>query len=210
MSIKVLVVDDHEMVCEGFKALLERTKDFEVVGMAANGFEAIKFVCKLSVDVVVMDVSMPEMNGIETAREMLAVAPSIRILALSMHDDEQYVKRMIEAGAHGYILKESATAELVDAIRTVAVGRAYFSAKLTEGVLCRTTTERGAQSALSPRERQTLQLVSEGSSSKEIAAKLGVSSKTIETYRQRLMEKLNVRSVAELTKQAIREGLTSA
>ncbi len=207
MSIRILLADDHCVVREGFHAILAREADFKVVATAVHGMDAVQKAREHSPDVVVIDVSMPEMNGIEATREILAASPATRILALSMHDDRQFVTRMIEAGAHGYLLKECACEELVRAIHAVAHGRAYFSARLTESVLCHSVSQRN-QNELSPRERQTLQLVAEGHSSKAIAAKLKVSQKTVETDRQRIMEKLNVHSVAELTKHAIREGIT--
>lgn len=214
MSTKVLIADDHKIVREGLRALIEKHETMEVVAEAQNGLEAVRLVRKLQPDVVIMDMGMPQMNGIEATREVTAHNPKIKVIALSMHSDKRFVLQMIKAGASGYLLKDSAFEELITAIRTVVSNQSYLSPKITDVVIKDyvQTLSKGdvsAFSVLTVREREVLQLLAEGRSTKEIAGSLNVSVKTVESHRQQVMDKLNIRSVAELTKYAIREGLTS-
>ncbi len=214
MHIKVLLADDHKLVLAGLRSLLEKEPGISVVAEAGNGRQAVQLAGKLLPEVVVMDISMPDMNGIEAIRRVAAECPSVRALALSMHSDRRIVVEALQAGAKGYLLKDAAADELVTAIRTLAAGEIYICSEMTKIVLKdylqrSAGTVSAAISPISPREREVLQLVAEGKNTKEIAFTLGVSVKTVETHRQQIMKKLNLFSVAELTKYAIREGLTS-
>jgi DNA-binding NarL/FixJ family response regulator len=212
-KLKVLLVDDHAIVREGLRSLIVAESDMEVIGQAENGRTALRLVGELGPDVVIMDIAMPDLNGMEATRQVVRAHPEVKVIALSMHADKRFVSGMLEAGAAGYLLKDSAFEELARAVRAVHSGQTYISPAVAglvvEGYLG-TGSESGRPAArLSPREREVLQLVAEGVNTKQIAARLGVSVKTIETHRRQVMEKLEVRSVAELTKYAIREGLTS-
>lgn len=214
-AIRIVLAEDHAIVRQGLQSLLEREPDLHVVGEAVTGREAVKLAGELHPDVVVMDLTMPELNGIEATRRIAASQPQIRIIALTMHSDKRFITDVLKSGAKGYLLKEAAAEELITAIRTVAADGFYLCRSIT-GVLVKeylhTAPEEqvsGSLSLLTPREREVLQLVAEGKSTKEIAFDLGVSVKTVETQRQQIMKKLNVFSVAGLTKFAIREGLTS-
>ena len=214
MSTKVLIADDHKIVREGLKTLIDKQETMQVVAEAENGLDAVQIARKLRPDVVIMDLGMPQMNGIEATREVTAHDPEIKVIALSMHSDKRFVLQMIKAGASGYLLKDSAFEELITAIKTVVANQSYLSPKITDVVIkdYLQTLSKGdvsAFSVLTAREREVLQLLAEGRSTKEIAASLSVSVKTVETHRTQIMDKLNIRSVAELTKYAIREGLTS-
>jgi DNA-binding NarL/FixJ family response regulator len=214
MPTRILIVDDHEIFLEGLRALLEKQKDFQVVGEAHDGRAALDAANRLSPDVVIMDITMPGLNGIEATRQILAqMEHPPRVIALTMHSTRRFMAEVLKAGAVGYLLKESASAELILAIRTVIGGKAYLSPKITDVVVSdyvrHVPTDRSvAFAALTSREREVLQLVAEGKSNKEIAALLHVSVKTVEAHRAQLMEKLQIRSVAGLTKFAISEGLT--
>ena len=216
MKTAVLLADDHQVIREGLRNLIEDQSDMEVVGEASNGREAISMCEDMRPQVVVMDVAMPDLNGIEATRHIVHECPETRVLALSMHADRHYAAGMLGAGAAGYVLKDCAFDELADAIRTVADGGRYLSREI-EGVVLRDYVERlsgevgdaSVFSVLTDREREVLQLVAEGCTTREIAADLHVSVKTIESHRQNIMDKLEIRSIAELTKYAIREGLTS-
>jgi DNA-binding NarL/FixJ family response regulator len=214
MSIKVLLADDHGIIRQGLHSLLEKQPDMEVVGEAVDGREALSVVNEKLPDVVVMDITMPNLNGVDATKQIIASRPKVRIIALSIHSNRRFVSDMLRAGASGYILKECLFDELVQAIRAVAEGRIYLSPRIT-GVVVDDYVERlstGVRtelSGLNVREREVLQLLAEGNSTKQIALKLHVSAKTIEANRRRIMEKLDIHSVAELTKYAIREGLTS-
>jgi len=214
MSTRVLIADDHKIFREGLRALLEKQRGIEVVAEAKDGLEAVRFAQKLIPDVVIMDVAMPEKNGIEATRETLEVLPKIKVIALSMHSDRRFVLQMLKAGAVGYLLKDSAFEELAAAIQAVSSGQTYLSPKITDVVIkeylhSQARSEVSVFTILTHREREVLQLLAEGKSTKEIAATLHLSVKTIETHRQQVMDKLDIHSVAELTKYAIREGLTS-
>lgn len=210
---EILLVDDHEIMRRGLRALLERRSDLVVAGEAATGSAAIKLARQLQPDLIIMDVGLPEMNGIEATRKILAASPQARVLALSMHADRRYVTQMLEAGAKGYLLKDCAVEELDLAIRAVMKDQTYLSPGIANYFVGRSVATSGAQDdyalALSPRERQVLQLIAEGHSTAAIAGQLHLSVKTIESHRKNIMDKLDLHSVAELTKYAIRAGLTN-
>ncbi|OGV60337.1 MAG: DNA-binding response regulator [Lentisphaerae bacterium RIFOXYA12_FULL_48_11] len=213
MAIRIMLVDDHKMIRDGLRSLLEKHSNIEVIGEAADGQAAVQTARKLSPEIIIIDIGMPELNGIEATRQITALKCKPKVIGLSMHADRRYVAQMLKAGASGYILKDSAFEELVQAIETVAKGRTYLSPQIAGTVV--TEFKRTAKnddgsvfSVLTEREREVLQQISEGCSTKEIASSLGVSVKTIETHRRQIMEKLNLHSVAELTKYAIKEGLT--
>jgi two-component system response regulator NreC len=210
-GVRLLLVDDHEIVRAGLRTLLEREADFEVVGEATNGRKAIERVRELSPDVVVMDVSMPELNGIDATRQVIAAVPGVKVIGLSASEDDRMTIEMLRAGAAGHLTKSAAFEELVTAIRTVIKGNVYFRPSVVMRIATDSADEppHSAFERLSSREREVLQLIAEGKATKEVAAMLSVSVKTAETHRRNLMEKLHVDSVAELTKYAIREGLTS-
>ena len=215
MTITVLLADDHAVVRDGLRLLLEAQPDLSVIGDAANGREAVRQVARLCPDVVVMDIAMPELNGIEAAREIGEVCPSTQIIILSIHSTTEHVFRALQAGARGYLLKESAGIEVVNAVRAVHAGHRYLSQKISDSLVDDYVRQRQAAEAksplarLSPREREVLQLVVEGKSSAEIADTLSLSVKTVETYRTRLMHKLGVSDLPALVKFAIQHGLTS-
>lgn len=213
MKTRVIIVDDHKIVREGLRRLLDDDGGFEVVGEAGNGRDGVQLAKRVKPDVVIMDVAMSEMNGIEATRKLLAALPEVRVLALSMHSDSRFVKQMLEAGALGYLLKDDAFEEIAMALHSVVKGRMYVSPKASEGILqdlaLGQINSEEDQSPLTARERETLQLIAEGKSTVEIAELLFVSVKTVETHRKKIMDKLELRSVAELTKYAIREGITS-
>jgi DNA-binding NarL/FixJ family response regulator len=214
MTIRILLADDHRVMRQGLKSLLEEEPDFEVVAAAGDGRTAVELAEKWRPDVALLDISMPDLNGVEAARRITEVSPRTYVVALSMHSDRQHVTNMLEAGASGYVLKDCEFGELAAAVRVVAEGEVYLTPRVSNVVLETYVRGRHTQEApqlpqLTPREREVLQLIAEGHTTKEIAGVLGVSVKTIETHRANTMRKLDVRSVAELTKAAIREGLTS-
>lgn len=214
MPIRLLLADDHKIVRDGLRALLEREDDLEVVGEAENGHDAVRLARKLDPDVVVMDIAMPDLNGVGATRQVQRRHPACRVIGLSVHTDPRFVCQMLEAGAAGYVLKKCAFEELVQGVRAVASGHTYLSP-----CIARTVQETRVQSPpdglkptgseLSPREREVLQLLAEGHGTKQIARRLHVSSKTVDTHRQHVMKKLDIHDVPGLTKYAVRHGLTS-
>ena len=214
MDLKVLIADDHAIFREGLRGLLEREPGMMVVGEATNGIEAVQRSRELRPDVIVMDISMPDMNGIEATRKIVSEHKDIRVLALSMESDRRFIVEVLEAGATGYILKDAFFEELANAIRTVAQGETYLGPRITELIIkdyiqripdCLPLTH----NSLTQRERVMLQLIADGRNTKEIAGEFGISIKTVEVHRQNIMKKLDLYSIAELTKYAVREGLTS-
>jgi two-component system, NarL family, response regulator NreC len=211
MAIRVLLVDDHAVVRDGLRFLLEAQGDIEVVGSAANGREALQRTRELKPDVVVMDIAMPELNGTEATLQIHEMSPETQVLMLSMHSTAEHIFRALQAGAQGYLLKQSAGPEVVAAVRTVHAGRRYLSQKIAETVIDDYIRERHRASpleSLSPRERQILQLIVEGKSSADTAKALFPSPKTVETYRSRMMHKLGVNDFSGLVRFAIQHGLT--
>jgi len=209
--IRIVLADDHAVVRDGLRVLLEAQSDIEVVGDAANGREAIRVTHQMHPDVVVMDIAMPELNGIEATLQIHDASPSTQVLILSMHSTTEHIFRALQAGARGYLLKDSAGAEVVDAVRVVYAGRRYLSQKIASTVIDDYISERQRASpldSLSRRERQILQLVAEGKSSAEAAALLFLSPKTVDTYRSRMMQKLGIADVPSLVKFAIQHGVT--
>lgn len=214
MSIRLILADDHKVVRDGLCALLEREADLTVVAEASDGREAVRLAAEHEPMVVVMDVGMPALNGIEATAQIRANTPATRVLALSIHADKRFVERMLKAGASGYLLKNCAARELVRAIREVAAGKGYLSPEIAGLVVAdlvqpQAPDQRPGAYHLTPREREVLQLIAEGLTSKQIAGDLGLSEKTVQGHRQQIMDKLDLRSVAELTKFAVREGITS-
>ncbi|HDL21013.1 MAG TPA: response regulator transcription factor [Nitrospirae bacterium] len=214
MSLKMVLVDDHAIFREGLRCLIEKQPDIEVVGEAADGRKAIHVAKELRPDLVIMDVKMPVMNGIEATRQIVDKFSGVKVLALSMYSDTRFVLEMLRAGASGYLLKDSTFEELNRAIRTVVSNKIYLS----PGIACivvetllsqQSSSDSLVFSLLTDREREVLQLLSEGNSTKQIALHLYVSVKTVESHRKNIMNKLDIHTVAELTKYAIREGLTS-
>ncbi|MFN6201461.1 MAG: response regulator [Acidobacteriota bacterium] len=206
----VLLVDDHAVVRQGFRMIISAEPDFEVIGEASNGREAVQEAELLQPDIVLMDVSMPELNGIEATRRIVTVAPRTRILALSMHRDSVYVREILRAGASGYLLKEAGDQDLLTAIRAVAQGQGYLSPAVSDAVLNdyrKHVTD--PIDLLTSREREVLQLIAEGKTNKEIATALDLSTYTVESHRGRIMEKLNLHSAGELVRFAFRNGLIS-
>ncbi len=215
MSLKVLIADDHRIIREGLREMLEKEPDIKVVGEAADGRMAQRLARDLTPDVVVMDVNMRELNGIEATRQIAAEGRGVKIIALSMHEDRRFVLNMLKAGASGYMLKDDAFRNLAKAVRMVVAHKTYLSHEISELLEneCRTlsaTLESGDFQLLTCREREVLQLIAEGQTSHQIADHLHISIKTVETHRGQLFAKLKIKGVAELTKYAIREGLTSA
>jgi DNA-binding NarL/FixJ family response regulator len=214
MSIRIVMADDHRMFREGLRNLLEKEEDFEIIGEADNGRTALKLAAELLPDVVLMDVNMKDLNGIEATRQIMSKFPSVKVIGLSMHSARQFVTEMLSAGVKGYLLKESTIEELKHGIRTVANGDVYLSPKIATGVVKEFT--RGLDKEKSPvfsqltaREREVLQMMAEGKTTKEVAFSLDVSIKTIETFRRQIMDKLKIYTIAGLVKFAIREGMTS-
>jgi DNA-binding NarL/FixJ family response regulator len=214
MSIRILLADDHGIIRQGLHSLLEQQSDIKVVGEAEDGRKAVSLVRELAPDIVIMDITMPNLNGVDATRRIVEEFPKVKVIALSIHSNKRFVADMLRAGALGYILKECLFDELVQGIRVVAGGNIYLSPRITDvvvddykGRLSKTADT--PLSILTNREHEVLQLLAEGKSTKQIALELHVSVKTIEANRRQIMEKLNIHSVAELTKYAVREGLTS-
>lgn len=214
MFIKILLADDHEITREGLSALIEKEDGMTVIAQAKNGREAIQKTVQYCPDVVVMDINMPELNGIEAARQILSEMPDVKIITLSMYSEKRYITSMLQAGVAGYLLKNDIFEELVKAIRAVMKNQGYLSQKIAHIVMKdyaanSNNNSDSLLSALTQREKELLQLIAEGRTSNEIADRLCISVKTISCHRSSLKEKLNINSIAELTKIAIREGLVS-
>jgi two-component system, NarL family, response regulator NreC len=206
--IKILVADDHAIVRQGLKLILSANSDLQVVGEAGNGREAVDLAQKLQPDMVLMDVAMPELNGIEATRRLIASTPRIRVLVLSMHKEPTYVREILKAGARGYILKDAIDTELLSAVRAVARGDGYISPAVSGALLGdyrNNVTD--PTDLLSSREREVLQLIAEGKTNKEIATRLNLSVYTVDSHRGKVMDKLNLHSTGELVRFAVRHGL---
>ncbi len=214
MMIKIILADDHKVLREGLKSLLNQQKDIQVIGEADDGQAVVRLTRKLEPDIVVLDIGMPNMNGIQATQHIVAEVPDTKVLALSMHSDHQFVVKMLQAGASGYMLKDCAIEELVSAVRDIAAGKFYLSKDVTGVVISDYINKMQAIDAagepiLTSRERETLQLIAEGNSTADTAALLNVRTKTVETLRKQIMDKLTIHSLADLTKYAVRVGLTS-
>jgi len=213
-KIRIALADDHRIFRDSLRPLLDKQPDMEVVGEAEDGLRAVEVCKKLTPDLLILDISMPGLNGIEAARRIAAESPATKVIILSMHSDRRFVLEALKSGAQGYLLKESSFRELVEAVHCVMEGHIYLSVQLSSSLIkeflqLSQHSEPSAFSILSDREREVLQLLAEGHNSKEIAYKLNISAKTIETHRKNIMEKLNIFNIAELTKYAVREGLTT-
>ena len=213
MSIRIVLADDHKMILAALRSLLEKEIDIAVVGEAEDGTALLELVERTAPDVVVVDVGMPGMNGIEATRRLLAARPLLKVIALSAYSDKRFVLEMLEAGAKGYLIKASAGDELPRAIRAIAQGQTYLcpevAGTLVEAARGKSSREGNATAKLGRREREVLGLLAEGHISSEIAARMHIAASTVEVHRRNIMRKLDLHSVAELTKYAIREGLTS-
>ncbi len=213
MSIRILLADDHVVLRHGLSKSLQAEPDIEVIGLAADGLTAVELARELSPDIIIMDIGMPGLNGIEATRQIVKRSPTVRVIALSMHSAKKFILEMFKAGASGYLLKDCEYDELAAAVRTVASGKNYISPSIS-GILVETcvsddpTRKKNAFSVLTDREREVLQLLTEGKSTKEAAKRLGISPKTVEVHRLNIMNKLNIDNIAMLTKYAIQEGLT--
>ena len=214
MSTRILLADDHKITRQGLHALLEKQKDMEVIAEAENGRTAVQLAAEFAPDIVIMDITMPDLNGIEATKQILSKSPDTKIIALSMHSDALFVTEMLKSGATGYLLKDCAFEELTRAIRTVTDDKTYLSPAIS-GVVVEdyihrlTSTTVTSADILTDREKEVVQLMAEGNSTKQIALKLHISVKTVETHRRQVMGKLDIHNVAELTKYAIRKGITS-
>jgi len=214
MGVKIMLADDHKIMRDGLRSLIEKLPGMEVVAEAENGRTAVKQTRRFRPDVIVMDINMPDLNGIDASRQIVAEFPGTKIIAFSMHTDHQFVAGALKAGVSGYLQKDSAFEELDRAIRTVVADQTYLSPNITgdvvKGYLEKLLTDESASPAfLTDREREVVQLYAEGHKTKQIADRLNLSVKTVETHRRKIMEKLDITSIAELTKFAIREGLTT-
>jgi DNA-binding NarL/FixJ family response regulator len=209
-KLRIFLADDHGVVRVGLKRLLELEADIEVIGEAGNGREAVERATLLKPDVLIMDISMPEMNGAEATAQLKKVCPGCKVLVLTVHEDNGYLHELLEAGASGYLLKQTATVELINAVRAVAAGAVYLdphvAGDVVQGFVRQKRRERGAVRELSDREMRVLRLIAEGYSNKEIAAQLELSVKTIETYKTRSMEKLELHSRVEIVRYAADHG----
>lgn len=212
MQVKILLADDHQMIREGFRNLLDNEPELEVIAEAATGREVLELVEKSELDVVLMDIMMPELNGIDTTRRIQEISPDIKVIGLSIYSDYNYIRQMFKVGASGYILKNASFQELVEAIRTVMKNQIYLSHQLAANFFGEysgksTSNTPSAYELLTNREREVLQMLAEGKSTKQIAGILEIGVKTVETHRWRMMKKLEMDNVADLTKYAIRQGL---
>ena len=213
MTIKIVVADDHKIMRDGLRSMLDKEAGIEVVGEASNGRAAVSLARKLKPQVVIMDITMPELNGVDAARQILDEMPGTKIIALSMHSDRRFVMEMFKAGVAGYLLKDCAFDELSRAIKSVINKQIYVSPAIAgtviEDYVGHISEDYISSDELTTREREVLQLIAEGMTTKQISSHLNVSIKTVETHRRKIMKKLNIHSIAELTKAAIRQGLTS-
>jgi DNA-binding NarL/FixJ family response regulator len=214
LKTKILLADDHKIMRAGLRSILEKEPDMEILGEAQNGLVALQLAKKLRPDLIIMDISMPDLNGIEATSRILAELSGLRVLALSMHSDRGFLIKMLKAGASGYLLKDCASEELIDAVHVIMKNRLYISPAMVDDMVrgyvqMASQEDLSAFSVLTTRERDVLQRLAEGKSVKEIAHALSISVKTVETFRHRIEDKLSLNSIAELTKYAIREGLTS-
>lgn len=215
MSVRILLVDDHAILREGLRAILQSERDLVVVGEAANGQDALELADKLCPDVVVMDIGMSGLNGLEATRRLIRRDAKVKVLALSTHTDKQFVLGMLDAGAAGFVIKGAARKDLIQAIRTIMRNRQYISAGVADSMSDRyaqgiNSTPAPSSATLGAKQREVLQLVAEGNTSREISEIMKISIKTVEAHRRNIMNKLSVHTVAELTKYAVREGMTSA
>jgi DNA-binding NarL/FixJ family response regulator len=213
MPVRILIADDHALLRQGLRLLLERERDYQVVGEAADGHTAVRMAAELKPQVVLMDVRMPELNGVDATRQILSDQPDIKVIALSAQSDQRSTQEMLRAGASGYVVKGNPYDELAAAIKSVITGKVYLSpnvaATVVRGFIGADEMSRStAYTTLSAREREVLQLTAEGKTAKEIAVAFNVSVKTIETHRRNIMDKIGVDSIAALTRYAIREGIT--
>ncbi len=208
--LRILIADDHEVAREGIRSVLESHAEWEVCAEAQDGREAVEYAGKLKPDIFLLDIGMPNLNGLDAARQILAVAPDARILILTVHDAEQVVREVLAAGARGFLLKSDAGRDLVAAVEALQQGRTFFTSKveqmMVDGYL-HPQEEASGQCVLTPREREVIQLVAEGKTTKEVATALNLSVKTAETHRTNLMRKLDLHSVADLTLYAVRNGI---
>ena len=216
MPVRILVADDHHVVRTGLRSLLESKSEWEVCGEAANGREAVEKAAKLKPDVVVLDIAMPLLNGVEATRQILKVSPKTAILILTMHDSDSLIQEVLGAGALGYVLKDDADRNLIAAVDSLSRHKSYLSSRVTDAAAI-AGAQAGAGSAdrlgrgrLTPREREVLQLLAEGKSNKEIATVLGISVKTAETHRANMMLKLNIHSIADLVRYAVRNNIIAS
>lgn len=212
-KIEIVLADDHKLFRDGLRTLIEKDAHMTVVGEADDGLKAIDMAHELKPDIIIMDISMPELNGVEATRRILGENHDIKILILSMHSDRRFVLETLKSGASGYLLKDSSFTELTEAIRSVASGKVYLSTQISKNIISdyvriAKQSESSAFTLLSAREREVLQLLAEGKSNREVAEPLNISMKTVESHRKNIMEKLNIHTIAELTKYAIREGIT--
>ena len=211
MMTRILLVDDHELMREGLRSILAREENVEIVGEASSGREAVSLSRTLDPDVVVMDVGMKDLNGIDATRQIRREFPKVQVIALSSHSDSRYVSAILDAGACGYVLKANAYADLREALQAARHGKSYLCSEVTKGVVDASlhgSQSRVDPSALSEREREVLQLLAEGLTSPQIGKRLFIATSTVETHRRSIMRKLEIHTVADLTKWAVREGLT--
>ena len=214
MDIRIIIADDHQIVRQGLKVLLDKEPDMQVVGEAEDGPSTVRMAKELVPHVVLMDIKMPDLNGIEATRQILSDQPDVKIIALSMYPDQRFVMNMLRSGARGYVLKDCAFEELAQAIRMVMANKTYLCPSVTEVVVkdyvnLNPSPSQSSFAVLTAREREVLRLLTEGRRTSQIAQVLDISVKTVDTHRQQIIHKLGIRSLAELTKYAIREGLTS-
>jgi DNA-binding NarL/FixJ family response regulator len=214
MSIRIILADDHEILRHGLSKSFEHESDIKVIGQASNGHSAVEMVRELLPDVVIMDIGMPDLNGVEATRKIIKNTPKVKVIGLSMHSSDKYVREMFKAGASGYLLKNCPFEELTEAVRTVAGGKTFISPAIGDMIVkeyaSKPDDEKSVFSILSQREREVLQLLAEGKTTKQIAKRLHISPKTVEAHRLKIMERLDIDNVAQLTKYAIQEGLTEA